>query len=51
MNDRHLTIRALDMALRRRGPDAGLVQHSDQGSTYATRTTERSSPDEASPAA
>jgi transposase InsO family protein len=36
LNDRHLTIRALDMALRRRCPDAGLVHHSDQGSTYAS---------------
>jgi putative transposase len=35
VNDRHLTIRALDMALRRRCPGAGLVHHSDQGSTYA----------------
>ena len=33
VNDRHLTIRALDMALRRRCPDAGLLHHSDQGST------------------
>ena len=36
VNDRHLTIRALDMALRRRCPDAGLLHHSDQGSTYAS---------------
>jgi len=36
VNDRHLTIRALDMALHRRCPDAGLVHHSDQGSTYAS---------------
>jgi transposase InsO family protein len=36
VNDRHLTIRALDMALRRRGPGAGLLHHSDQGSTYAS---------------
>ena len=35
VNDRHLTIRALDVALRRRCPDAGLLHHSDQGSTYA----------------
>lgn len=35
VNDRHLTIKALDMALRRRCPDAGLLHHSDQGSTYA----------------
>jgi putative transposase len=36
INDRHLTIRALEMALRRRGPPAGLLHHSDQGSTYAS---------------
>ncbi len=33
VNDRHLTIRALDMALRRRCPGEGLLHHSDQGST------------------
>ncbi len=31
VNDRHLCIKALDMALRRRCPDAGLLHHSDQG--------------------
>jgi len=36
VNDRHLTLRALDMALQRRCPDAGLLHHSDQGSTYAS---------------
>ena len=36
VNDRHLTLKALDMALRRRCPDAGLLHHSDQGSTYAS---------------
>lgn len=36
INDRHLTIKALDMALRRRCPEAGLLHHSDQGSTYAS---------------
>ncbi len=36
VNDRHLTIKALDIALRRRCPDAGLLHHSDQGSTYAS---------------
>lgn len=35
VNDRHLTIRALEMAIRRRCPQAGLLHHSDQGSTYA----------------
>src|SRR4029453_10035161 len=36
VNDRHLTIKALEAALRRRCPDAGLLHHSDQGSTYAS---------------
>jgi len=36
INDRHLTLKALDMALRRRCPDAGLLHHSDQGATYAS---------------
>ena len=35
-NDRHLTIKALEMALKRRCPDAGLLHHSDQGCTYAS---------------
>ena len=36
VNDRHLTIKALDMALKRRCPQVGLLHHSDQGSTYAS---------------
>lgn len=36
VNDRHLTINALEMALKRRGPEIGLLHHSDQGSTYAS---------------
>jgi transposase InsO family protein len=36
VNDRHLCIQALDRALRRRCPDAGLLHHSDRGSTYAS---------------
>ena len=36
VNDRHLTIKALDMALTRRCPDSGLLHHSDQGCTYAS---------------
>jgi transposase InsO family protein len=36
INDRHLTLRALEMALKRRCPDAGLLHHSDQGSPYAS---------------
>ena len=36
VNDRHLVIRALEMALKRRGPGTGLLHHSDQGSPYAS---------------
>jgi len=36
VNDRHLTISALETALKRRCPDAGLLHHSDQGCTYAS---------------
>lgn len=36
VNDRHLTIKALDMAVKRRCPEVGLLHHSDQGSTYAS---------------
>jgi transposase InsO family protein len=36
VNDRHLTIAALDMAIKRRCPGVGLVHHSDQGCTYAS---------------
>ena len=36
MNDRHLTIKALALALKRRCPEAGLLHHSDQGCTYAS---------------
>jgi putative transposase len=33
-NDHQLTLEALDMALRRRCPEAGLLCHSDRGSPY-----------------
>ena len=36
VNDRNLTIRALEAALRRRCPEVGLLHHSDQGGTYAS---------------
>jgi putative transposase len=36
VNDRHLTLHALERALKRRGPEAGLLHHSDRGSTYAS---------------
>jgi transposase InsO family protein len=34
--DRHLALAALKAALQARRPDAGLVHHSDRGSTYAS---------------
>ncbi len=40
-NDRHLTIKALEMALRRRCPEAGLLHHSDQGCTYASQDSQK----------
>jgi transposase InsO family protein len=36
VNDRHLTIKALEQAIRRRCPGSGLLHHSDQGCTYAS---------------
>jgi transposase InsO family protein len=36
VNDRHLTLAALTMALNRRCPEMGLLHHSDRGSTYAS---------------
>jgi putative transposase len=36
VNDRHLTIAALEAALTRRCPEIGLLHHSDQGCTYAS---------------
>jgi putative transposase len=41
VNDRHLTLKALKMAVRRRCPEAGLLHHSDQGSTYASEDYQR----------
>ncbi len=41
VNDRHLVIRALEMALRRRRPAAGLMHHSDRGSPYASEDYQR----------
>ena len=41
VNDRHLTIKALEMALKRRCPDSGLLHHSDQGCTYASEDYQR----------
>ena len=36
INDRHLVIKALEMALKRRRPAEGVLHHSDQGSPYAS---------------
>ena len=41
INDRHLALKALGMALKRRCPDAGLLHHSDRGSTYASEDYQR----------
>jgi transposase InsO family protein len=40
-NDRYLALRALDVALRRRRPGAGLLHHTDQGSPYASEDYQR----------
>jgi putative transposase len=34
INDRRLTLKALEMAVQRRCPDPGLLHHSDRGCTY-----------------
>ena len=34
VNDRRITLKALEMAVQRRCPDPGLLHHSDRGSTY-----------------
>jgi transposase InsO family protein len=36
VNGRHLTIKALDIALKRRCPAIGLLHHSDQSCAYAS---------------
>ena len=41
VNDRRLTLAALDMALKRRCPDAGLLHHSDRGCTYTAEDYQR----------
>ena len=41
INDRHLVIKALQMALKRRRPPLGLLHHSDQGSSYASEDYQR----------
>ena len=42
VNDRHLTIKALEMALKRRCPEIGLLHHSDRAARTRARTTRRS---------
>jgi transposase InsO family protein len=39
--DRHLVLKALEMAVKRRCPEAGLLHHSDQGSQYASEDYQR----------
>jgi putative transposase len=41
VNDRHLTLKALGIALKRRCPTTGLLHHSDQGCTYASEDYQR----------
>ncbi len=41
VNDRYLTLNALDTALKRRCPTVGLLHHSDRGSTYASEDYQR----------
>ena len=41
VNDRHLALAALTMALNRRGVETGLLHHSDRGSTYASEDYQR----------
>src|SRR6266498_3990157 len=41
VNDRHLALKALGMALKRRCPDVGLLHHSDRGCTYASEDYQR----------
>ena len=37
VNDRHVTIKALEMAFKRRCPEIGLLHHSRPGCTYASK--------------
>jgi len=41
VNDRLLVVQALEMALKRRCPEAGLLHHSDRGSPYASKEYQR----------
>jgi putative transposase len=41
VNDRYLAMKALDNAIKRRCPSAGLLHHTDQGSPYASEDYQR----------
>jgi putative transposase len=41
VNDRHLAMKALEAAIKRRCPAAGLLHHTDQGSPYASEDYQR----------
>jgi putative transposase len=41
VNDRHLVLKALEGAIKRRCPGAGLLHHSDQGSPYTSEDYQR----------
>ena len=41
VNDRHVVLNALTMALNRRCPETGLLHHSDRGCTYASEDYQR----------
>lgn len=41
VNDRHLAMKALDNAIKRRCPSAGLLHHTDRGSPYASEDYQR----------
>ena len=41
VNDRHLAMKALDNAIKRRCPGAGLLHHTDRGSPYASEDYQR----------
>jgi transposase InsO family protein len=41
VNDRRLTLKALEMAVQRRCPEPGLLHHSDRGCTYTCEDYQR----------
>ena len=51
VNDRQLTLKALEMAVEAALPEAGLLHHSDQGCTYASEDYQTVLAARASPAA